>query len=373
MSRTEHRPDGEPVLEVIDLKKHFLLSRGLFARGNAGVYAVDGVSLTIGAGETLGLVGESGCGKSTVGKLIVRLIDPTSGTVRLAGHDITHLAPRRMRPHRQKVQIVFQDPYASLNPRMKAGDIVGEPLIIHGVAKGAALRQQVEALFVRVGLPADAYDKYPHEFSGGQRQRIGIAKALALNPRLIVCDEAVSALDVSIQAQIINLLVDLQQELGLSYLFISHDLAVVEHISHRVAVMYLGRIVETAATGRLFSRPLHPYTEALLSAIPEPDPDADHSGRIVLSGEVPSPISPPTGCHFHTRCPYAMEQCRITSPQLRELEAGHWAACHLHNNGVTLPLRRPKNAAPFSASREAAVEHERPSRPDPRRSAAAQP
>ncbi|HEY4200402.1 MAG TPA: dipeptide ABC transporter ATP-binding protein [Devosiaceae bacterium] len=337
-----------PVLEVTDLKKSFTFRKGLFVGAYSDVKAVDGLSLTIAPGETLALVGESGCGKSTVGKLILRLLEPTAGTLRLNGEDITHMSASRLRPYRKQMQIVFQDPYASLNPRMTAGDIVAESLVIHSATKGLELEQRVASLLSRVGLPADAIGKYPHEFSGGQRQRIGIAKALALNPSLIVCDEAVSALDVSIQAQIINLLIDLQQELGLSYLFISHDLAVVEHISHRVAVMYLGRIVETGPNKPLFSRPLHPYTEALLSAAPELDPDADKSHRIVLSGDVPSPLAPPSGCHFHTRCPYAMERCRTATPQLRELEPGHFAACHLHDNGVAFPLRRREGEAPLA-------------------------
>jgi peptide/nickel transport system ATP-binding protein/oligopeptide transport system ATP-binding protein len=327
------------VLEVTDLKKSFTLSKGAFAGKFSEVRAVDGVSLSIGQGETLALVGESGCGKSTVGKLIMRLLDSSGGALKLNGTDITHLSPQQMRPLRKQIQIVFQDPYASLNPRMTAGDIVGESLIIHGVLRGEALRERVASLLSLVGLPEDAAGKYPHEFSGGQRQRIGIAKAIALNPSLVVCDEAVSALDVSVQAQILNLLFDLQQELGLSYLFISHDLAVVEHISHRVAVMYLGRIVETAPTKALFAEPLHPYTEALLSATPELDPDADRSRRIVLTGDVPSPIAPPPGCHFHTRCRYAMPECKVVSPPLRELAPGHWAACHLHDGGVVSPLR----------------------------------
>jgi oligopeptide/dipeptide ABC transporter ATP-binding protein len=336
MSRAEPQgaPAAAPVLEVVDLKKHFPIIKGFLGHEVARVFAVDGVSLTIARGETLGLVGESGCGKSTVGRTILRLTEPTSGTIRLDGRDITTLDAAALRPFRRAMQIVFQDPYSSLNPRMTAGDIVGEPLRIHKVAKGAERERQVASLLDRVGLAHDAMTKYPHEFSGGQRQRISIARALSLSPRLIVCDEAVSALDVSIQAQVVNLLIDLQQEFGLSYLFIAHDLAVVEHISHRVAVMYLGRIVELGRTTDLFSRPLHPYTEALLSAVPEPDPDADRSGRIILEGDVPSPIRPPSGCHFHTRCPYTMPRCRSESPKLRELAPGHVAACHLHDDGI---------------------------------------
>ena len=326
------------LLEVRDLKKHFPVHQGPFGRAAGHVYAVDGISLTIARGETLGLVGESGCGKSTAGKTIIRLLQPTSGTIRLRGRDITTLSDRQLQPIRREMQIVFQDPYSSLNPRMSAGAIVGEPLAIHGLASGQEWEDRVAGLFERVGLPADAMGKYPHEFSGGQRQRIGIARALSLNPSLIVCDEAVSALDVSIQAQVVNLLIDLQQEYGLSYLFIAHDLAVVEHISHRIAVMYLGRIVELADKRALFDTPLHPYTEALLSAVPVPDPDADRSRRIVLTGDVPSPLAPPRGCHFHTRCPYAMARCREVTPPLRELRPGHFASCHLHDDGISLPL-----------------------------------
>ncbi len=336
--RQAHQGATAPLLEVENLEKHFPIIKGFFSRTVGQVYAVDGVSLTIAHGETLGLVGESGCGKSTVGKTILRLIEPTAGTIRLGGQDITHLDANAMRPHRRAMQIVFQDPYSSLSPRMTAGEIVREPLVIHGMAKEAGHATQIARLFDRVGLSGDSMSKYPHEFSGGQRQRISIARALVLNPGLIVCDEAVSALDVSIQAQVVNLLVDLQAELAVSYLFIAHDLAVVEHISHRVAVMYLGRIVELAETGTLFAKPLHPYTEALLSAVPEPDPDADRSGRIILEGDVPSPITPPSGCHFHTRCPYAMARCREVSPVLRELEPGHIAACHLHDQGIAQPL-----------------------------------
>jgi oligopeptide/dipeptide ABC transporter ATP-binding protein len=334
-----------PLLEVRDLKKHFPVHKGLLSRVTGHVYALDGISLTNARGETLGLVGESGCGKSTAGKTILKLLEPTSGTIRLQGEDITALGPSAMRPHRREMQIVFQDPYSSLNPRMTAGAIVGEPLVIHGVSSQREREQRVAALFERVGLPEDSIAKYAHEFSGGQRQRIGIARALSLNPSLIVCDEAVSALDVSIQAQVVNLLIDLQQEYRLSYLFIAHDLAVVEHISHRIAVMYLGRIVELADKATLFERPLHPYTEALLSAVPVPDPDAERSGRIVLSGDVPSPLAPPAGCHFHNRCPYAMPRCKEVAPALRELEPGHWTACHLHDAGVVWPLARSARSA----------------------------
>jgi peptide/nickel transport system ATP-binding protein/oligopeptide transport system ATP-binding protein len=313
-----------PLLEVIDLKKHYPLGHG------AGpVLAVDGVTFSIGHGETLGPVGESGCGKSTTGKTALKLIEPTSGTIRLRGRDITRLDSDEMRPLRREMQIIFQDPYASLNPRMSAGTIVGEPLTIHGIAAGKDKRERVAALFERVGLRPDQMDDYPHEFSGGQRQRIGIARALALSPHLIVGDEPVSALDVSIQAQVINLLMDLQDEFHLSYLFIAHDLAVVEHISHRIAVMYLGRVVEIAENSALFTSPQHPYTEALLSAVPIPDPEIRRANRIILSGDVPSPVSPPPGCHFHTRCPYVMEQCRMLTPELKELEPGHWVSCHL--------------------------------------------
>jgi len=330
-----------PLLEVRNLKKHFEIRKGLLSRIAGHVYAVDGISLTVERGETLGLVGETGCGKSTTGRTILKLLEPTSGTIHLRGEDITALAPSEMRPHRREMQIVFQDPYSSLNPRMTAGAIVGEPLLIHGVSSGRERDERVAALFERVGLARESMAKHAHEFSGGQRQRIGIARALALNPGLIVCDEAVSALDVSIQAQVVNLLIDLQQEYRLSYLFIAHDLAVVEHISHRIAVMYLGRIVELADKAALFERPLHPYTEALLSAVPVPDPDAERGGRIVLSGDVPSPLAPPAGCHFHTRCPYAMARCREVTPLLRELAPGHWSACHLHDAGITWPLAKP--------------------------------
>jgi oligopeptide/dipeptide ABC transporter ATP-binding protein len=317
-----------PVLEVNDLKKHFPVKKGLLRRTVGHVYAVDGISFTINEGETLGLVGESGCGKSTAGRAILRLIEPSGGVVKMMGRDIAPLSKKELRPFRQQMQIIFQDPFSSLNPRMTAGDIVGEPLYVHGLNARKERQDQVAALFARVGLRPAQMANYPHQFSGGQRQRIGIARALALGPKLIVGDEPVSALDVSIQAQVINLLQDLQRERQLSYLFISHNLAVVEHISHRIAVMYLGRIVEYADTRSIFTKAQHPYTEALLSAVPVPDPAVKRQKR-VLQGDVPSPVNPPSGCHFHTRCPYAVARCKVETPLLREIAPGHHVSCHL--------------------------------------------
>ena len=332
------------LLEVRGLKKHFPIHKGVFSHVSGYVYAVDGVSLHIDRGETLGLVGESGCGKSTVGRTLLKLLEPTEGRILANGDDITDLDAAQMLPYRRQMQMIYQDPYASLNPRMSAGDIVGEPLTIHRVGAPRERRDRVAHLFDRVGLRPEAMTAFPHEFSGGQRQRIGIARALALNPELIVGDEPVSALDVSIQAQIINLLMDLQDEFKLSYLFVAHDLAVVEHISDRVAVMYLGRIVETTDKTSLFEMPLHPYTEALLSAVPIPKASAKTRKRVILTGDVPSPINPPPGCHFHARCPYAMARCRHEVPLFREVKPRHWAACHLHDGGVKFPLAAPAGA-----------------------------
>jgi len=318
------------LLEVKHLTKHYPVKKGVFGSTTGQVHAVDDVSFTIGEGETLGLVGESGCGKSTTGKAILRLVDVTAGSVEWRGQRIDALGEAEVRPFRRELQAVFQDPYSSLNPRMRAADIVAEPIRNFESASGDEIASRVAALFGKVGLRPDQMIKYPYEFSGGQRQRLGIARALAPHPRLIVCDEPVSALDVSVQAQVINLLRDLQQELGLSYLFVAHDLAVVEHISHRVAVMYLGKIVELADRRSLFAQPQHPYTEALLSAVPVPDPKAARK-RIILKGDVPSPTQPPPGCRFHTRCPYAFARCREEEPLVKELRPGHFAACHLRD------------------------------------------
>jgi oligopeptide/dipeptide ABC transporter ATP-binding protein len=319
-----------PIIEVEGLKKHFAIDQGMFTRSHSAVKAVDGVSFAIAPGETLCLVGESGCGKSTVAKLLMRLLEPTEGAIRLDGADITHLSVGDMRPHRRRMQMVFQDPYASLNPRMSAGQIVSEPLENYSDFGRREREARTAALFEKVGLRADAMRRYAFEFSGGQRQRLGIARALALNPALIVADEPVSALDVSVQAQVLNLMMDLQEELGLAYLFVSHDLAVVEHIGHRVAVMYLGRIVEIADKDSLFDTPLHPYTQALMSAAPIPDPHAKRE-RIVLQGDVPSPVNPPSGCAFHTRCPFVFDRCKAETPELSAKADGRRVACHLVN------------------------------------------
>ena len=319
---------GDPLLEVKHLVKYFPIKEGLLIdREVAAVHAVDDVSLTLHEGETLGLVGESGCGKSTLCRSIIQLLRPTSGSVKYLGKELVGLSRKDLQPVRRDIQMIFQDPYASLNPRKRVGQIIGDPLHLHGLASGSQLRREVRELMDRVGLQPEHYNRYPHEFSGGQRQRIGVARAIALRPQLIVCDEPVSALDVSIQAQVINLLEDLQEEFGLTYLFIAHDLSVVEHISTRVAVMYLGRVVEIAPSRELYDNPLHPYTEALLSAVPIPDPTVKRK-RIMLQGDVPNPIRPPPGCHFHTRCPIAKPDCAQRVPELRESKPGHWVSCH---------------------------------------------
>jgi len=311
----------EPLLDVADLRMHFPV------RGGA-VRAVDGVSLALHAGETLGLVGESGCGKSTLGRTILRLNRPTAGSIRLEGTEIATLSRPQLRPLRPRMQMIFQDPNASLNPRLTVGRILEEPLIVHRRGTAAERRERVLWLVERVGLRADALSRHPHEFSGGQRQRIGIARALALQPRLVICDEPVSALDVSVRAQVINLMAELQEELGLAYLFVSHDLSVVEHVSHRIAVMYLGRIVEVADRATLWTRPSHPYTRALMAAIPQPDPAARRAAGALLEGDPPSPLEPPSGCALRNRCPYATEECAQRTPELRELQPGHAVACH---------------------------------------------
>jgi len=328
-----------PLLEVNALKKHFPVRRGLLGQVTARVHAVDGVTFTIRRSETLSLVGESGCGKSTVGKAILRLFNLTDGEVYLDGERIDNMRAGKLRAIRKRVQVVFQDPFSSLNPRMKVRDILAEPLVNFGMANGRKdLTAKVEALMDTVRLPRDAINRFPHEFSGGQRQRIGIARALAPGADLIICDEAVSALDVSVKAQILNLLADLQDELGLALLFISHDLATVEHLTHRVAVMYLGKIMELADRRSLFGQSHHPYTRALLSAVPVPDPTAKRQ-RIILTGDVPSPINPPSGCRFHTRCPYVFNRCRVEEPVLRTVGDGHLSACHLDEvpDGQVLP------------------------------------
>ncbi|MFI1099361.1 dipeptide ABC transporter ATP-binding protein [Streptomyces melanogenes] len=324
----------EPILRVEGLTKHFPIKKGLLGRQTGAVKAVDGVSFDVRAGETLGVVGESGCGKSTMGRLVTRLLEPTGGKVEFEGHDITHLSAGRMRPLRRDMQMIFQDPYGSLNPRHTIGGIVSTPFRLQGVTPEGGVKKEVQRLMELVGLNPEHYNRYPHEFSGGQRQRIGIARALALNPKLVVADEPVSALDVSIQAQVVNLLDDLQSELGLTYVIIAHDLSVIRHVSDRIAVMYLGKIVELADRKSLYSAPMHPYTKALLSAVPVPDPKRKgvKSERILLKGDVPSPISPPSGCRFHTRCWKATEICKTQEPPLIALKTGHQVACHHPEN-----------------------------------------
>jgi len=321
--------DAAPLLEVEDLRVHFPLRRGLFGRPLGAVRAVDGVTLAMARGETLGLVGESGCGKSTLGNAILRVVEPTSGAIRLAGIDLARLDGEELRQARRRAQMVFQDPFASLDPRMRIGDSIGEPLLVHGLARGEELHARVGELLRRVGLEPAHAGRYPHEFSGGQRQRIVIARALALSPDLVICDEPVSALDVSVRGQILNLLLELQRGLGTAFLFVSHDLSVVRHVSDRIAVMYLGRIVELAERDALFRQPRHPYTQALISAIPLPDPVAQRARRrIILAGEIPSPARPPSGCAFHTRCPMATARCRSEAPALLPREGGALVACH---------------------------------------------
>src|SRR5579862_9716108 len=333
------------LLDVANLKVHFPVKRGMLRAPREWVKAVDGVSFSIAEGETLGLVGESGCGKTTLGRAIVRLVEPTAGSISLEGADISRINGASLRAQRRKLQMIFQDPYGSLNPRMTVEDIVGEALDIHDLAENNSARQKrIGELLKAVGLDPTYSQRYPHEFSGGQRQRIGIARALAVEPKLIVCDEPVSALDVSVQAQIINLLQDLQQQRGIAYLFIAHDLAVVEHISQRVMVMYLGKVVELAEAKELIRAPKHPYTQALISAVPVVDPDSKRQ-RIILPGDVPSPIHPPAGCPFHPRCPIAEERCRIEVPAFREVAKNHFAACHLAGTKIDLPRNPARREA----------------------------
>lgn len=321
---------GEPILEIRDLHMHFPVHEGVFNRTAKFCKAVDGITLTLNAGETLGLVGESGCGKSTLGKCIVRLNQPTSGEIIFEGTDLAPLSRKKLKPLRRHLQMVFQDPVESLNARHTIGEILTEPFIIHGIGNAESRRASVAALLARVGLPANAADRYPFEFSGGQRQRIGLARAIALNPRVLVCDEPVSALDVSIQSQVLNLFLELQREMGLSYIFIAHNLAVVKHVSDRIAIMYLGRVVELAPADEIYQAPRHPYTRALISAIPQPEPRRK-SERIIMVGDVPSPIDPPSGCPFHPRCPHATDKCRTEVPALRTAPnavGGHTVSCH---------------------------------------------
>ncbi|MFI7016287.1 ABC transporter ATP-binding protein [Streptomyces sp. NPDC050164] len=347
--------DGEVLLKVTGLEKHFPIRKGLLQRQTGAVRAVDGIDFEVRKGETLGVVGESGCGKSTMGRLITRLLEPTGGTVEFEGKDITHLKTGQLRPMRRDVQMIFQDPYSSLNPRHTIGTIVGAPFRLQGVEPEGGVKKEVQRLLSVVGLNPEHYNRYPHEFSGGQRQRIGIARALALNPKLVVADEPVSALDVSIQAQVVNLLDDLQEELGLTYVIIAHDLSVVRHVSDRIAVMYLGKIVELADRDKLYKSPMHPYSKALLSAVPIPDPKrrGGKSERILLKGDVPSPIAPPSGCRFHTRCWKATEICKTTEPPLVELRAGQRVACHHPEN---FEDQQPQDTKLLSSAKEASVE-----------------
>ncbi|MFJ4694611.1 ABC transporter ATP-binding protein [Streptomyces sp. NPDC088766] len=350
---TKDAAPGEVLLKVTGLQKHFPIKKGLLQRQVGAVHAVDGLDFEVRSGETLGVVGESGCGKSTMGRLITRLLEPTGGTIEFEGKDITHLGVGGMRPLRRDVQMIFQDPYSSLNPRHTIGTIIGAPFKLQGVTPEGGIKKEVQRLLSVVGLNPEHYNRYPHEFSGGQRQRIGIARALALNPKLVVADEPVSALDVSIQAQVVNLLDDLQQELGLTYVIIAHDLSVVRHVSDRIAVMYLGKIVELADRDLLYKTPMHPYTKALMSAVPIPDPSRKNtkSERILLKGDVPSPISPPTGCRFHTRCWKATEICRTTEPKLVELRPGQQVACHHPEN---FEDQAPQDTVLLTAAKEAA-------------------
>ena len=347
---------GAPLLELKHVKKYFPIKKGVLQHEVARVHAVDDVSFAVREGETLGLVGESGCGKSTLGRTIVRLLEPTDGQIIFRGTEIEDLGPRRLRPLRREMQMVFQDPYASLNPRKRVGSIIGDPLKIHSMGDKAERKATVEQLLETVGLSPEHYNRFPHEFSGGQRQRIGIARALALRPKLIIADEPVSALDVSIQAQMLNLLEDLQNEFQLTYIFIAHDLGVVRHVSDRIAVMYLGKLVELSPAEELYSRPIMPYTEALLSAVPVPDPDlARKRERIVLEGDVPSPINPPSGCRFHPRCRYATQVCKEIEPPLTDYGNGHLAACHhpLNVDAATLAAASAAPQTPLSAPEEA--------------------